>query len=201
MNFLAHLYLSGSHPEIRVGNFIGDFVKGKDFAFRFSPLIVKGIELHREIDHYTDHHPVVRKSKDRLRPVYRHYSGVIVDVFYDHFLALHWKKFSSESLADFAAQSYQLIRQHEAILPEGVKHMLPYMIKGNWLLNYAQQEGIHQALSGMARRTPYESKMELASADLRKNFKDFEDEFNLFFPELRQFCEGWISANISGHTF
>lgn len=195
MNFLAHLYLSGSDPEIKLGNFIADFVKGRNTVSRFTPAIAKGIELHREIDYFTDHHLVVQKSKNRLRPKYRHYSGVIVDVFYDHLLAVNWKNYSTESLNDFAAHSYQIVLQHESILPVELMEMMPYMIKGNWLVNYATIEGIHRSLSGMARRTPYESKMEEASNDLKENLSYFQEEFNLFFPDLKLFCEEWLRSH------
>ncbi|MEQ8424061.1 MAG: DUF479 domain-containing protein, partial [Cyclobacteriaceae bacterium] len=90
MNFLAHIYLSGDNAQLMIGNFIGDFVKGKNLSARYNPDVVLGIELHRAIDEYTDSHDVVQKSKVRLRPKYRHYSGVIVDMFYDHFLAKNW---------------------------------------------------------------------------------------------------------------
>src|SRR5450432_1821563 len=92
MNFLAHLYLSGDNPQVMIGNFIGDFVKGKNLTERFDTDVAKGIALHREIDWFTDTHIVVKQSKDRLRPKYRHYAGVIVDIFYDHFLAKNWDK-------------------------------------------------------------------------------------------------------------
>lgn len=197
MNFLAHLYLSGSNSNIQLGNFIADFVKGKNYVTRFEPEIVKGIELHREIDHFTDHHPVVQESKNRLRPKYRHYSGVIVDVFYDHFLAINWKTYSNESLTDFASQAYQMVRDHESIIPLEVNAMLPSMVKGNWLVNYGTIEGIHRALSGMSRRTPFESKMEEASRDLEENFSYFQKEFNQFFPELELFCQKWLATHSS----
>jgi len=197
MNFLAHLYLSGSDPKIKLGNFIGDFVKGKNLAARFEPAITKGIELHREIDHFTDHHLVVQQSKNRLRPKYRHYSGVITDVFYDHLLAINWAKYSNESLADFAEQSYRIVQQHESIIPERVKDMMPHMVKGNWLVNYGTIEGIHRSLSGMARRTPYESKMEEASKDLKESFTAFENEFIQFFPDLQRFCKEWIRTHVA----
>src|SRR5215216_5596818 len=163
MNFLAHVYLSGENTKLMVGNFIADFVKGRNALEKFSPEIAKGIDLHRAIDEFTDTHPVVAQSKNRLRPKYRHYSGVIVDVFYDHFLARNWNTYHTEPLSDFAARTYRTIESFGPILPAGVKYMLPYMIKGNWLVNYGQTEGIHRALSGMARRTPYHSKMEEAT--------------------------------------
>src|SRR5688572_23493915 len=100
MNFLAHLYLSGDFDELMIGNFMADFVKGKPSP-SIHPQIVKGIELHRQIDTYTDTHPIVKASKVRLQPTYRKYAGVIVDMYYDHFLAIHWQKYSSVSLHEF----------------------------------------------------------------------------------------------------
>jgi acyl carrier protein phosphodiesterase len=195
MNFLAHLYLSGSNPKIMVGNFIGDFVKGRNLTEQFEPEIAKGIELHRVIDEFTDSHEQVAYSKNRLRPKYRHYSGVIVDIFYDHFLARQWDEYHSELLPDYAEQVYRLIDQHEAVLPRQVKFMMPYMTKGNWLVNYARLEGIHRALSGMARRTPYESRMDEAVEDLRQSYTEFKNEFDRFFPELSAFSKNWLNEN------
>src|SRR5690242_14530239 len=182
MNFLAHLYLSGDDPKIMVGNFIGDFVKGRNAMEQFEPTIIRGIELHRAIDEFTDSHPIVTESKNRLRPKYRHYSGVIVDVFYDHFLARNFDHYSNELLPDFADQAYDTILSFDSILPTDVKYMMPYMIKGNWLVSYAKPEGIHKALSGMARRTPYESKMDEATIDLVASYELFKTEFDNFFP-------------------
>lgn len=193
MNFLAHIFLSGNNPKRMVGNFIGDFVKGKSALKEFDHEILEGIELHRSIDAFTDTHAIVSKSKDRLRPKYRHYSGVIVDVFYDHYLAAEWNSFHSSSLQEFAEHSYLTLEQHHAILPEGVKQMLPYMVRGNWLLNYAKVEGVDRALTGMARRTPYISKMDEARNDLITHYEDFKDEFLQFFPQLIDHCNSWIN--------
>lgn len=192
VNFLAHIYLSGENEKIMVGNFIGDFVKGKAALHAFEADIVLGIELHRSIDLFTDRHPVVAESKNRLRPKYRHYSGVIVDVFYDHFLARNWSNFHSQVLPDFAEKTYRTIDRYNAILPQDVKNMMPYMTKGNWLVNYARVEGIHRALSGMARRTSYDSKMDEAMPDLVKDYDQYHGEFNTFFPALKFHCEQWL---------
>jgi acyl carrier protein phosphodiesterase len=194
MNFLAHLYLSGNDPEIMIGNFIGDFVRGRHVHEQFKPNIALGIELHREIDEFTDSHVVVLESKKRLRPKYRHYAPVIVDMFYDHFLAARWHNYHIQSLSDFAAYAYSQLKDHEPILPERVVQMMPYMIKGNWLVSYAQLEGIHRALSGMSRRTPFDSKMDEAVFDLEKSYAEFESEFVLFFPELKQMSELFIRS-------
>jgi acyl carrier protein phosphodiesterase len=184
MNFLAHLYLSSDDPEIQLGNFIGDFVRGRDLSSRFSPGIVKGISLHREIDEFTDRHPIVKLSKDRLRPKYRHYAPVIIDMFYDHLLAVNWNTYHHQPLSDFAAACYGYLTKSEAILPEQVKWMLPHMMRGNWLVNYGKLEGIQQALSGMTRRSKFDSKMNEATEELQQFYKEFDQEFQLFFPLL-----------------
>lgn len=177
-----------------LGNFMGDFIKGRSYLQTYDPGIIKGVELHRAIDEFTDSHPIVTASKNRLRPTYRHYSGVIVDVFYDHFLAANWSKFHEQSLELFAQQSYQTIMNFKGDLPNELRNMMPYMIEGNWLVNYSKLEGIHRSLSGMARRTPYQSKMDEATADLREHYKDFEKEFMDFYPQLDAFCKNFLSA-------
>src|SRR5690606_12351008 len=118
MNFLAHLYLSGNDESIMVGNFIADVVKGKKALGLFEEPVKRGIELHRVIDFFTDNHPVVTQSKDRLRLKYRHYAGVIVDMVYDHCLARNWNSYTTEPLPVFAARAYGILQQHTAILPD-----------------------------------------------------------------------------------
>ncbi|MDQ2657200.1 MAG: ACP phosphodiesterase [Bacteroidota bacterium] len=193
MNFLAHAYLSGTDRNILLGNFIGDFIKGRQALSRFDPAIIRGVELHRAIDEFTDSHPIVHESKGRLRATYRHYAGVIVDVFYDHFLAINWAHYHRESLGQFVEETYRSVESFSPILPTRFKHMFPYMRSGNWLVSYREIAGVHRALSGMASRTPYVSKMEEASNDLRKYYDEFNLEFQSFFPQLRVFCADWLS--------
>lgn len=194
MNFLAHLYLSGDDYEIMVGNFIGDFVKGRNLSDRFDPGIVRGIELHRSIDAFTDTHAIVTESKSKLREKYHHYSAVIVDMYYDHFLARHWHSFHHIPLKDYTVAAYSTILKYDAVLPMQVRHMLDYMSRDNWLLGYAKIEGIHRALSGMARRTSFRSKMEQAVEDLEEHYDVFEKEFLKFFPELKSHAEDFLKS-------
>lgn len=191
MNFLAHLYLSGDEDGIKIGNFIGDFVKGKQLE-DYPKAVQDGIRLHREIDFFTDQHAIVMESKDRLRKKYRHYAGVIVDVYYDHFLANHWQRYHPQALSDFVSQSYALMEKHAASFPERAQYMLPYMTQHNWLEGYGYVEGIRRALSGMSRRTSFRSRMEEASQDLVSEYEHFEDEFLRFFPEISRHCTEWL---------
>lgn len=184
MNFLAHLYLSGSDPDVMTGNFIGDFVKGRPHYQHMPEKVIAGIELHRIIDAFTDSHPVVAISKKRLWPKYRHYAGVIIDIYYDHFLAKNWGDYHQDLLPDYADACYQVLQSRTYTLPEPVNFLLPHIIKGNWLVNYAKLEGIHRALSGMARRTTFVSKMEESVKDLEESYDAFKTEFQLFFPDL-----------------
>lgn len=188
MNYLAHLYLSADRPLLAIGNFIADHVKGS-MADQYDGEVRDGIRLHRMIDEFTDSHPIVEKSKARLRPDFRKYAPVIVDLYYDHFLARDWEMFHHRPLSDYAAEMYALLRQNEHILPQRTIHMLGYMEPQNWLVKYASVEGLQRALTGLARRTTFESNMENAHLFLQDNYQSFEEEFNDFFPDLRSFVQ------------
>ena len=133
MNFLAHAYLSGNDDAILVGNFIADAVKGNSID-RFSEDIQKGIKLHREIDHFIDNHPVFHRSKQRLQKEYGKFSGVIIDIYYDHFLAKGWDTYSDKDLSEFALHVYRLMLENYSVLPPRSKRILPYMVIHNWLV-------------------------------------------------------------------
>ncbi|SMG35294.1 Acyl carrier protein phosphodiesterase [Marivirga sericea] len=191
MNFLAHIFLSGESDELKIGNFIGDFVKASDME-HYNKAVNQGIRMHWAIDEFTDHHDVVQKSKDRLRPKYGHYAGVIVDIYYDHFLARNWKDYHSVDLRLFVNREYKMLENHISILPKKVVHMLPYMIKYDWLFNYQYFDGIERVMHGMANRSNFNSKMEQSVVELKKYHKEFEKEFQDFFPELQAFCEDFL---------
>lgn len=183
MNFLAHIYLSFGDPEITLGNFMGDSIKGKQYL-DFPETIQKGILLHRAIDSYTDAHPIPKISSKRLHSRYSHYSRVIVDIYYDHFLAGNWGNYSEVPLSQYTASFYALLEENLDWMPVRIKRMAPYMISDNWLLNYRELEGIERVLTGMDRRTGHRSGMSEAIVDLQKYYDEFEREFILFFDEL-----------------
>ncbi|WP_274474445.1 acyl carrier protein phosphodiesterase [Mangrovimonas aestuarii] len=188
MNFLAHIYLSGNNELVRIGNFMADSVKGKSYK-NHPKDIQKGILLHREIDTFTDQHPTVRLSTKRLHEPYGHYSGVIVDILYDHFLAKNWSSYCSTPLEEYAERFYNSLERHYELLTDRTKHLMPYMIADNWLVSYATIDGIGTVLKGMNRRTQNRSKMDLAVYELKTYYSDFETEFTDFFEELREFSK------------
>ncbi|AWG27017.1 ACP phosphodiesterase [Flavobacterium kingsejongi] len=184
MNFLAHIYLSGDNDLIKIGNFMADGIRGKEYE-SYPDAIQKGILLHRAIDTYTDSHAVFRQSTKRLHEKYHHYAGVIVDVFYDHFLAKNWAKYSEEKLEDFVQRFYDSLEKHYPILSEKTQNMLPYMTEQNWLVSYATVPGISKILAQMDNRTKNQSKMKHSPEELEAYYSEFESEFTIFFEDLR----------------
>ncbi len=191
MNFLAHLLLSGApgsarYANVLLGNFIADSVPGRQLE-NYPPGVQAGIRLHRAIDTFTDQHPVVRRSTQRLRAAgYGKYAGVISDMFLDHFLARHFADFSPEQLPDFTRRVYALLQGRAAEMPPRVQQTLFYMVQHNWLRGYAETEGIARALGGLSRRATAGSGMETAATELLANYAAYETDFRAFFPALQQ---------------
>ena len=197
MNFLAHLFLSGpadapTYPDVLLGQFIADSVPGKQLE-AYPPAVQTGIRLHRAIDTFTDQHPVVRRSTQRLREAgYGKYAGVISDMFLDHFLARDFPEFSTETLAGFTRRVYAALGAREAEMPPRVQQFFPHLVRHNWLLGYAETEGIRRALSGLSRRASAGSGMETAAAELERNYAAYAADFRAFFPELQAYVAGLL---------
>jgi acyl carrier protein phosphodiesterase len=186
MNFLAHAHLSGKNNQILVGNFIADSVKGKDFN-RFEKGIRQGIILHRQIDTFTDSHRVFKRSLGRIRSVHGKYSGIVIDIFYDHFLAKNWSNYHSESLVFYAEHVYSLLKENYEVLPERTKRLLPYLVSQNWLVGYANFEGLDLVFYGMDRRTQLASGMRNSVKTLQENYAGLKEDFIEFYPELQEY--------------
>jgi acyl carrier protein phosphodiesterase len=188
MNFLAHIFLSGDDELLKIGNFMADGIRGKQYE-QFPLTIQKGIHLHRFIDTYTDAHPVFRQSTKRLHPNYHHYSGIIVDIFYDHFLAKNWSTYSDETLEDFTERFYQSLRDNYDFLNPKTQKMIPYLINQNWLVSYRTVEGIAIILEKMDHRMKSASNIRFSIKELTTYYSKFEEEFTIFFEEIKKQCQ------------
>jgi acyl carrier protein phosphodiesterase len=186
MNFLAHLYLSQNHTDIMIGNFIADHIRGNNYE-EFTKEIQQGILLHREIDTFTDAHPIVRKSKRRLHKRYRHYDGVIIDIFFDYFLAKNWTTYSAIPFDMYTNAINHFFDEISSKLPLKSQQFIKYMIEYNILFNYQFESGIERVLIGMNNRTKGKSQMNLAIEDLKLLHKELEGDFTLFFEDLKNF--------------
>ena len=193
MNYLAHIFLSGGQPDIMIGNFIADSIKGKKYT-SYSAKIQKGILLHRQIDSTTDAHLAFRKSTKRLHENYGHYSGIIVDIFYDHFLAKNWSDYSDIPLEDYIQSFYKLLLDNFDILPENIQKMAPIMMEGNWLLIYADLDGIDRVLAAMNRRTKNRSGTDTAGRELKEFYTLFEADFKLVINDLQMLSKDFLAV-------
>lgn len=156
MNFLGHAFLSFGDAEILTGNMMGDFVKGKAALEQYPEKIKKGILLHRKIDEFADHHPASARAKVWFRETYGLYSGPIIDILYDHFLANDPKHFvSEEALQEFAQNVYQQLGEHQPYFTDMFTRVYTYMTTDNWLYNYRQVKGMEKAFKGLSRRATH----------------------------------------------
>ena len=188
MNYLSHIYLSGESEEIKLGNFIGDFVKGQQFL-KYPPNVAKGILLHRQIDAFTDSHPIVNECIMKLRPRFGKHSGIVIDIFLDHFLAVNWHHYSFEKLPTFTKRFHAVLLSNFFQLPSQVKMFLPFLIQNKRLQSYASFEGIEKTLRIMAQRTSLPAETEFAIKILEDEYSFFNQAFNQFFPEIIRFIE------------
>jgi acyl carrier protein phosphodiesterase len=183
LNYLAHLYLADPTDDSLIGNLLGDFVKGRP-GEHFSDEIVAGILFHRKIDAFADAHPVMRTSRRRIGSRMRRYSGVIVDVCYDHFLARHWRRYRNQDLPLFIQHAYDVLQKNRAVLPERLQRILPYMISEDWLGRYIEIKQVGVTLDRITRRLTRGEQFKGAIVEVERHYADLESDFFLFFPEL-----------------
>ncbi|SFB52661.1 acyl carrier protein phosphodiesterase [Algoriphagus aquimarinus] len=187
MNYLAHAYLSFGQDEVLVGNFMGDFVKGK-MMNTFPEEVQNGIKLHRAIDKFTDTHPLVRAGQSYLRPQFGHYATVITDIYFDYYLSKNWEKYSRIPLEDFIQNTFTTLKHHRQLFPDRFANMFQWMVQDNWLLKYGEIKGMEQTFIGMSRRTSFDSKMEVAHLALLEKEAEFQVIFFAFFEDLETFA-------------
>ncbi len=185
MNFLAHLYLSGDDEHIKFGNFIADWVKGKKYEI-YPDKIKKGILHHREIDSFTDSHPVFRQTTKKLRPLYQKHAGIVTDILYDHFLASNWAVYSNISLEKYAADFYVILKRNYKYIPEKATKFLPFFIKRNRLVCYAKLSCFKDVMNKMSIYTSLPENTENLMKFIQDNYEIIFSEFTVFFNEIIQ---------------
>ncbi|MEG5042177.1 MULTISPECIES: ACP phosphodiesterase [unclassified Microcoleus] len=187
MNYLAHLFLSEGTPESLIGNLLGDFVKGTAVNL-YPEEIRKGIDLHRKVDSYTDSHPIVRSSKSLVSSQRRRFAGVLIDVFYDHFLAKNWLEYSEIPLRDFSQDVYKILQDNRDILPDSLQRVLPTIIARDLLSSYQEIAEIGITLTRMSARLKRTNNLASGIEDLTANYQRLESDFRDFFPDLIKYA-------------
>lgn len=187
MNYLAHLYLAERTQTSLLGNLMGDFVRGR-LRGDHPPAIELGIRLHRRVDSYTDRHPRVVASRRRLRPPFRRYAGILVDVFYDHFLARDWARLHDQPLEVFAARVYAALEANPELLGERLRRAAPYFRRHDLLVSYRELGGIEHALAGLSARLSRRNPLGAGLIELQRNYAGLENDFRAFLPELEVYA-------------
>lgn len=187
MNYLAHLHLGGDTPADMLGSLYGDFVKGP-LRGDYPAEIEAAIRLHRKIDGFTDAHPLILQAKRRFPEARRRYAGILLDVFFDHCLALHWQRYSKESLSNFAQRVYGVL-QNESDLPGRLQRIAPLMATQDWLGSYEDFQVLSQVIMGMQRRLSRPEGLHGAMSELEMLYAELEQDFLLFYPELMHFAD------------
>jgi acyl carrier protein phosphodiesterase len=195
MNLLAHAYLSFRQPELLVGNMISDYVKGRA-KFDYAPGILRGIDLHRAIDEFTDQHPVNLRAKKVFKPAVGLYAGAFLDIVYDHFLAADTLVFPADSLPQFSNWVYGSLEPYQDQFPERFARMFPHMRTHDWLSNYREREGIARSMEGLVRRAKYLDQSEGAFQLFEQEYAFLEASYQRFFPELILFVTNYYRAQL-----
>lgn len=190
MNVLAHQLLSGNDDEIKIGNAIGDWVRGRDYE-NYPQGIKKGILLHRKIDHFTDSHHLVTTAVNLLRPTVGRYAPVAIDVLFDYLIARNWQQYNKIPLALYNQRLYQLLMANKNI-PSQAQSVFAVMIREDWLTKYATEAGIRQSLNGLHRRVKFENNLDKAMDAFLNNESAFEQLFNLYWPQLCDAVNNWL---------
>ncbi len=182
MNYLFHLYLAEPTEVSLLGGMLGDFVKGR-LDDRWPEGIRRGIERHRGIDSFAQGNAVIRHSLRRIDPAYRHCRPVLIDVFYDHFLAKNWPRHADIPLERFAQRFYQILETHHDLLPPALQRIAPRMIAGRWLESYRDLNTVEIVLQRLAERLSRPTPLAQGAAELRRHYREFEEDFNAFLPQ------------------
>lgn len=188
MNFLAHIYLSGENEQVKIGNFIADWIKGNEYK-KYPENIQKGILLHRSIDFYTDNHPTVKKSKSRFSEKYHKYAGIIIDICYDHYLAKEWDTFCSVPLKEFNLRIKNSLMNYMHYFPADLQDFIPKFMNFGWMDLYVSVDGIEKVLNGMARHTSLPDRTSDAIQIFNEHYDIIRNEFYDYFPQLIKYIE------------
>jgi acyl carrier protein phosphodiesterase len=190
VNYLVHLYLAGADPELQLGGLMGDFVKGT-LDERYPPAIVAGLRLHRSIDALAAVSPHCRASRQRLQPRFGHTRAILVDIFYDHFLAKHWPEFHPQPLATFAVGIYRLLETRREFLPDGLARVAQRMAEHDWLTSYRERSSVDIALTRIAARLSRPTALSEGGAELERCGRELQGDFQGFMAEARHLAAAW----------
>lgn len=182
MNYLAHAFFSNNEPNLLIGNFIADHLRGNDFT-NYPTEIINGIYLHRKIDTFTDNHESFKASKRIFYNGYERYSGILIDIYSDHFLAKNFENYSGTPLRDFSELAYKTYSQNQHHLPKSSSNFLEYVIKNNIYNAYSSIEGIEKVLFHLSHRIKHSVMLNESINLFRENEEELKSNFDTLFRD------------------
>lgn len=188
MNYLAHVYLAEDNYESRIGNFLGDFVKGR-LGDQYTEGIIKGIKTHRKVDAFTDSHEIIRNTRDLISPERRRWAGVMLDIFFDHFLSRNWSCFSNVGLDEFISTFYADLKTFNNSELNDLEFDFEKIIRHDWITKYGSIDGLKLVFAGLSKRVNVQNPLDGSECELVKNYDQMESQFMIFFPELIEYVQ------------
>ena len=188
MNFLAHLYLADRHDQSLSGALLGDFVKGK-LTDQYSQHWLTSIQFHRQIDRYTDSHPLVAAARQEFHPPYRRFAGIIIDLLFDHFLVRDWQRYSQQPLPEFEQRCYRQLTEDAPLFPHHAQRLTQFMVDQQLLSGYGELDTVNHALAGVGRRLSRANPLANTEVAIASAYGQLDQQFQQFFPELLQACK------------
>lgn len=186
MNYLAHVLLAGPDPHWQIGGYLGDHVRGRRWM-AYPPGMARGILLHRKIDVFTDSHPAFSAARSRLEPRFRRFAGVLLDMFFDHFLARDFEALTGRNLSLFAGVTYTNLRAHWHLLPDSLQRFARYQEQHNLLTAYAAPDSLQMVLEALSRRIRRDNPLAEGMSQLNAHRAGFEADFIELMAALRAF--------------
>ncbi|MCB1688028.1 MAG: DUF479 domain-containing protein [Halioglobus sp.] len=191
MNFLAHFHLAWPDEGLVAGGLEGDYVKGL-LRGQMPESLERGVKLHRAIDAYTDAHPLILQLRRELPPGLRRYAGILIDLSFDHYLSLHWSRFSSLPLADFNREVYRILAVNEMNLSDGARSMVARLVEHDVLNLYQDWETIPATAARIGQRFKRHNPFLNLERELSPAKGALEQTFLDFYPQLESFCRDSI---------
>lgn len=194
MNFLAHSLLGFEDSELIAGQFCGDFVRGRDLS-RFPAGIERGIRLHRYLDRFADTYEPFQRFKLDMHSLPRRFSGIVIDVLFDHYLATHWVQVSEKSLEEHAAFVHRSLLAHDSVFPDSLKRFTLALQEYDILENNRSLQSIEYTLLRLSQRSSRFSPLALTQAQLKPLSESLHDYFEGFYPKLNKAAFQYLTDN------
>lgn len=199
MNYLAHIALSNDIEEVLAGNMIEDFITGRVEHPRNSFLTEElkvGVRLHRLIDTFTDTNENVTNCKRLFYESTGKYSSIVVDIFFDHFLIKNWSVFYDMPLEEFCKKVYEILPRYREYYPEPLARVIDSMVSYEWLTHYEYEWGLEKAMQSVNLKIGIENHLNEALPAFRTNYAYINQQFLIFYPELKAMSENFIQTTI-----